>query len=305
MTLLRAALVSCLLLPSGPVAAAAMEAAPPERGKEFWRAIVKADFAVPDGASPYELIVELTSYLGSPDPELRDDFAYSIPAAWIFRDRKLSAGELDSLRRRLQSNLMAGIGSSGDETVLLRSFSALDLSVVAALDNEAPFLDEKGFGELLDAALDYLARERDLRGWVAGSGWHHSVAHTADLLKFLARSRHLKAADARRLLTAIGEKLGATEAVLVWGEDERLARAVLALARRPELPPQLFASWVEARRAEWERAWKSSPLDPARHAAARNGKNVLASLYWMLAAAEPTAARDAARDQVMGALRRM
>ena len=28
--------------------------------------------------------------LGSPDPELRDDFAYSIAAAWIYRDRRVS-----------------------------------------------------------------------------------------------------------------------------------------------------------------------------------------------------------------------
>ena len=89
----------------------------------------------------------------------------------------------------LATSLRAGIGEAGTDTVLLRSFSALDLSILAALELQDPALDDSGYRGLLDDALAYLAAERDLRGIDPRVGWIHATAHTADLLKFLARIR--------------------------------------------------------------------------------------------------------------------
>ncbi|HET6374091.1 MAG TPA: DUF2785 domain-containing protein [Candidatus Polarisedimenticolia bacterium] len=279
--------------------------AAPAHTKEFWRAIVAKEFAVPDGASPYQLILELTSNLGSPDPELRDEFGYGIPAAWIYQQKILSPAELDSLRRKLMGNLAVGIGAAEDESVLLRSFSALDLSVLVALDNEKPYLEAAAYEELLGAALDYLAREKDVRGFVPGSGWHHSTAHTADLLKFLGRSRHLKPADQGRILTAIAAKLSSAGSVYAWGEDGRLARAVLSLLRRQDFDAAGFDTWVGALAADWEGVWKTQPFDPAKYVAAQNGKNLAQSLFVLLSSVDEFPARDAARDKLLAALRRM
>jgi uncharacterized protein DUF2785 len=273
--------------------------------KEFWRAIVAKDYAVPDGASPYELILELTSYLGSPDPELRDEFAYAIPAAWIYRQKLLTPAELDAFRQKWTGNLTVGIGTAQDESVLLRSFSALDLSILVALDNEKPFLEEATYEELLGAALDYLTREKDVRGFVKGSGWHHSTAHTADLLKFLGRSRHLKPADQTRILSAIAAKLSSAGSVYAWGEDGRLARAVLSLLRREDFDSASFDRWVGGLAADWEGTWKVEPFDPNRYVAAQNGKNLVQSLFVLLSTVDTFPARDAARDKVLAALRRM
>ena len=57
----------------------------------YWKSIVDNDFALPEGESAYDLIVELAGYLGSTDSELRDDFAYGIPTAWIYRQNLLRA----------------------------------------------------------------------------------------------------------------------------------------------------------------------------------------------------------------------
>ena len=84
--------------------------------------------------------------------------------------------------------------------MLLRSFSALDLSILAALENEAPALDAAGYRRLVDAAFSYLRDERDLRGIEPRVGWIHATAHTADLLKFLARDPRFTPADEQRLL---------------------------------------------------------------------------------------------------------
>ena len=283
----------------------AAEVPAPAHDKAYWRSIVAQNYAVPEGGSPFELIVELTGSLGSADPELRDEFGYGIPSAWIYRDKLLAVADLGTLRRLWQSKLSLGIGAAQDEAVLLRSFSALDLSVLAALDNEWPFLEAAAFEELLQSAIDYLSREKDVRGFVPGTGWHHSSAHTADLLKFLGRNRRLKPADQDRILAAIGAKLTSAGAVYVWGEDDRFARAVLSLLRRADFSAESFNRWVDARASEWSAVWTTEPFDPMKFVAAQNGKNLLKSLLVLLSSVDSFPARDASRERVLAAVARM
>ena len=190
-------------------AARGVEVTPP-RERAFWQAIVDADYKVPEGESPLELLRELSGLLSSVDPELRDGFGYSIAARWIYVQELYTPEELLTVTELWMANLRNGIGETGSDRILLRSFSALDLSILAALDNKSPFLGEKDFRKLLDGALRYMTDEKDVRGCLLGKGWLHSPAHTADLLKFLARSRHLQGPDQARILEAIGNKLDAT-----------------------------------------------------------------------------------------------
>src|SRR6185295_6625829 len=203
--------------------------------QSFFRAIAEQDGKVPADADVLQLVHELESRLGDPDPVWRDDLAYSLITAWTYRDHLLPDGELRALVARLQLNLRRGIGQTGDDSVLLRSFSALTLSTLVALDAKQPFLERDQARALLDAALAYLADERDVRGYDERLGWLHSSAHTADLLKFLVRGRWLERGDQVRVLQAISGKLGVPATVVyTHGEDERLARTVLELVRRED-----------------------------------------------------------------------
>jgi hypothetical protein len=165
---------------------------------------------------------------------------------------------------------------------------------------------------LLGAALDYLAAERDVRGYDAEKGWMHSVAHTADLLKFLARSPRLATAGQQRILAAIAVKLEST-GPLVDGEDERLARAILSLAGRSDFDAAAFRAWhsaYPARQKAWRRslwakapAWSAPGLDPEGYAGIGNAKHLLASLYSLLAQVrEPASALVTARDELLATL---
>src|SRR5262249_38408458 len=156
--------------------------------KAFWRAIAASTFEPPPGTTAAQLAPELVANLGSPDPELRDNLSLTILTSWIYRKKLLTPDHLRPLTATLRGNLREGIGDTGNDGVLRRSFSALALSIVAARDNDAPFLSAAEHAALVDAALAYLRDERDLRGYDAAKGWMHSVAHTSDLLKFLARS---------------------------------------------------------------------------------------------------------------------
>ena len=131
--------------------------------RSFWSGIAKNRFEVPAGESADALVLELSALLGSPDPELRDDFAYSIAAAWIYRDRRVSEKVRHELLMAWSANLHVGLGGTGSDTLFLRAFSALDLSLLAALDNQHPFLGDAEYAALLSAALAYLAGEKDLR----------------------------------------------------------------------------------------------------------------------------------------------
>lgn len=248
------------------------------------------------------LVGELTAALASPDPMWRDEVAYSLLEKWIRRDRVVAAAELRSVLKTCRDNLRNEIGARGDDSVCRRSFSALTLALLAATDLAAPFLSPGEFDGLLAAALGYLADERDVRGFDAERGWLHSVAHTADLLKFLARSPHLAKPAQAEILTAIGGKLAKVDEPLVHGEDERLARAVLSLVARDDFDAAAFATWLDA----MVEVGVAEPVSPRSLARQQNRKHVLSALFVVLSLDDRELAAIAkARQQVLAALARL
>lgn len=310
-------LAAVLLLPAcrpenaPPPAEAAASAPAPEtpraRGghdKAYWRAIVEKDYAVPPGAVPADLVIELVRYAGSPDPELRDDFGYMIPMTWIERDQRLSPPILRELLKHWRSTLRAGLGETGTDTVLLRSFSALHLATLVRVDNEHPYLAAEDIHSLVDEALSYLAAEKDLRGFEPAKGWIHATAHTADLLAALAASPHLRKTDPKRMLDAVTARLGTAPGAYTWGEDERLAAIVHALLQRKDFAAALLTPWIAKFKADSEKLWEGGPqVDPLRYARVLNGKHLLRALYVSLDRTEPlTESLQAAKRQVGEAL---
>jgi hypothetical protein len=275
--------------------------------KAYWRQIVQSKYAVPAGESASKLLLELSDHLGSTDPEWRDTFGYDVPAHWIYEQKLLTPDELRVLVRKWTANLRVGIGERDTDSVLLRSFSALDLSLIAAFELKQPFFERAEFEALLSAALDYLAHEKDVRGYVPGKGWHHSVAHTADLLKFLAHNRHLQTAEQKRILDAVADKIFSPAiGQLTHGEDERLAATVLSIVRREDFDASAFDAWLQRFAAEAKPLWQTPELDLARFNAVQNGKNVLKSLFVALASLDAPSEREtAARAKVLRTLNDM
>jgi hypothetical protein len=297
-------LIVVLITVSGAPAAFA---APPAHDVAFWRGIKANDFAVPEGSAPGALLLEVCDdLLGSPDPELRDRLGYDISEAWILRRKTVSDADLRPVVVLLEKNLGAGIGEDGTDSVLRRSFSALVLSLVAARDNAAPFLTAEEFDGLLSAGLDYLARERDERGFVRGSGWLHSVAHTADLLKLLARNPRLQPAAQRRILTGVSLKANGSSTFWTWGEDDRLAAAALSILKRDDYDAATLDGWLDRFVAPWQSVLRDPlALDPARFAAVKNGRNILTALEVQIGTSAPFPAAEKERKAILTALRRM
>ncbi|MCC6987392.1 MAG: DUF2785 domain-containing protein, partial [Acidobacteria bacterium] len=259
--------------------ACATSASAQTRTREQWVALAQNGFAVPAGETPYGLLVQMDALLASPDPVLRDEVAYSAAAAWIVSRRLVGADDLRRLLAVWSANLDDGLGTAGDDRVLKRSFSALCLSLIAAREAATPFLTAAEVETLNARLLDYFERERDTRGFVAGRGWIHSAAHTADAFKFLARGSHWTPAHTARLLDAMALKLDAVDTVFVWGEPERLGAALHAAVRRPDGDAAAFEAWTTRWVERHTALWAGGPnIDPARFAVVENAKQTLRAL---------------------------
>ena len=298
-SLLLVALVG-LQTPQAPLAAE-------RRGKAFWKALA-AECVVPAGESAAGLVGEAVSLLGSPDSEWRDDVGYGVVASCVNRKKLLRPEERRALTAELSANLRRGIGERGNASVLLRSFSALDLSLMAALEVQDPVLDEPGYRGLVEDALGYLRDERDLRGLEPRVGWIHATAHTADLLKFLARDARFAAADHGRLLEAVWSKLTAPGTpVLTYAEDERLAAALASIVRRADFDAARLDPWLARFVALEKQVWERSPPEAAMLDASQNARSLLQSFYVLLSLPQPapTGGQTAARDRLLATLQQI
>ena len=226
---------------------------------DFWRSIAKNRYAVPEGQQVFPLLRELSGYFGSPDSELRDDLAYSITTVWIKHQKQISTDELNSLLDDWQANLRVGIGESGNDSVLKRSFSALCLVALAERDLKMPFLTDERYQVFLANALAYLREERDLRGFDPKLGWIHATAHTADLLAALAANPLLRTEDQARLLDAIARRLSSAHEIFAYGEQDRLAAMAATIAARKNFDAPAFHTWLSALDTDDQRTWKDTP----------------------------------------------
>ena len=110
---------------------------------------------------------------------------------------------------------------------------------------------------------------QDYRGFDDKQGWRHGVAHGADWLMQLALNPALDRAQAGRILAAV-----ATQAVpesahaYVFGEQGRLVRPVVAVARHGLLTDADWATWFASlppRMGEAELAYADSDWLARRH----------------------------------------
>jgi hypothetical protein len=275
-------------------------AAAPQHDLAFWHAIQKAHYAVPDHESADALAHELSALLASPDPELRDDLAYSILATWVHRGNILSTPALLSLTDEWRVNLKNGIGEAGTGTVLERSFSALCLSEIAKREAKSPFLGAERFHSLVAEATNYLTAERDLRGYDAQLHWIHATAHTADLLAALADSPLLTTEEAVRILRAVDARLATAPQVYTQGEQDRLATTIVSVIRRKDFDPATFAAWLAQIQEEDRDVWTATTVESlARY---QNHNYLLQALTVRLALEANSPQTDKYRQAVLAVL---
>ena len=198
---------------------------------------------VPGDRSLDEATAELVELLGHPNPRWREDIAYPLLTTWI------SNGVYDDLLSGLGDGIVPGLrfglGHDGDVSVLRRSYSALLLAEIIGHDNNAHLMTADSVLAWGDHATAWYIREQDHRGWIPEYGWANAIAHGADLLAALARSRHFGRLELTVLLDVIADRV-LTQTSYIWrhGEDDRLAFAVMTLLHRNALDPGIVEPWL-------------------------------------------------------------
>lgn len=190
-----------------------------------------------------DLINHMLKHIGSIDSTLRDDLIYPSFASLIFEEY-LTAHQLEKICIICMddNHLFYRIGETNTDSVFTRSFSALILVLLLEKDRLNPSLPAHLLNCAIDNSLSYLLQEEDLRGYVTGKGWAHSIAHGADLLAAAIRHPLFKKQDALNYLSAISTCLF-KQSVYIDDEDERLSQVVDALIDRG-LTDHTLNGWV-------------------------------------------------------------
>jgi len=210
----------------------------------YWQAVQGAGFEVPSDRPLDDLTAELTTMLGSVEPDLRDGTAYPALATWIQR------GVYDDLLRGLGDGIVvgleAGLGEVRSDSVFRRSFSALILAECIARDNAHHLLPGQKVVEWGDRLATWYLREQDTRGFVPGKGWAHALAHGADAIGVLAESPHFAGPELGVLLDVLAERLLMTDGdALLAGETDRMAAAAMQILRRNVVGIGDLERWVQ------------------------------------------------------------
>ncbi|MDR6833568.1 MULTISPECIES: DUF2785 domain-containing protein [unclassified Sphingopyxis] len=208
----------------------------------------------------------LIACLGASDPAVRDDFAFALWSAGL-RGKHLKP---DGMRHAV-ARLTRTLAAPEDKAGFRRPFAALALSEVARADRIEPFLTEAELHDLSAIGATYLRGVTDYRGFIAGEGWRHGVAHGADLAMQIALNPRLTRADADLLLGAIAAQVApAGPHAYVHGEARRLARPLLFLAKRPDIDDAAWAAWFQALHPDAAARWQAPYASTAGLAAVHN-----------------------------------
>src|SRR5215211_7218272 len=173
--------------------------------RAYWSHVKASGLAVPDDRPLAELTTELTTMLGSPDPQIRDGLAYPTLSTWI--DRVVYDELIVGLGDGMAAGLTVGLGEVGTDSVFRRTFSVLVLAECLDRDNQEGLVPAAKVLDWGDRIASWYLRERDVRGFVPGKGWAHAVAHGADAITVLARSSHFGRNELTVLLDVIGDRV--------------------------------------------------------------------------------------------------
>jgi esterase/lipase len=246
--------------------------------KQRLQAAAQHDYAAPDNL--FELALAMMHHIGSTDEELRDGLISPAFYYWVL-DRLLFSDE--QMRQLLQlaldeEHLFYKLGEKDTDSVFTRTFSMLLLPLLLIVHRDKrPYLTPAEVLNVKNALLRYLPTEQDMRGYVAGPGWAHAMAHAADALDDIVQCTELGADDLGELLPVMQAAMCRHERPFSHEEDERMVTAVLATYKRQLIPDAAWQTWIK-RFTQQAQQHEQSPHNYQK----LNAKNFLRSLYFRL-----------------------
>jgi hypothetical protein len=208
--------------------------------KDSLLALREQDFAIVDSVQRQAFAIQLIPCLQSLDPVLRDEIAFEAYSHWM-RDKALSTKTMTDVFSILMSWLPADVlDSSG----VSKPFAILVLAEVVRVDRIDPFISSSQRQEIVNAVSQYLESITDYRGFDQTVGWRHGVAHSADLVLQLSLNENIRREQLEIMANAIVIQIAPKiEHFYLYGEGQRLARALFYLAQRDLMSEVWWIDW--------------------------------------------------------------
>ncbi len=226
----------------------------------------------------FELVYQLLPDIGHPDPEIRDGLMY--PAlAHLLHDKHLNEEQLTAVLDKLigPEYLMFDLENIVPNSVLIRSFTVLQLVILVYVHNRDQVIDPRYIDKLYNQFMLYFQQETILLGYEEHTGFLHAIAHSADLFAQLFQVKHFDETKFKAMFTLIQSKYKIDHYYYSHDEDERMINAVVKALETDKLDDVFLTNWVT------QVATYTKPTDfPAAYYMKNNVRNFLRSLYFRL-----------------------
>lgn len=205
-----------------------------------------SEFAMPSDTWSLTQQLLKPQWLGYPDPTLRDELIY-VSLYHLLRGGDFSAEQCRSLLSTItdDQHLFYRFGASGDDSVLTRSFSVLQLPPLLTRHRSEPYFEPQELFEIAEHITRYTLGEQDLRGYDPELGWIHAVAHSADAANGVLRCQDAERETVLLLMTTLRRAAALERSAYCHGEDERLALAATIGLAHPSLSDTDRAEWLD------------------------------------------------------------
>lgn len=224
-----------------------------------WLNLAKKNFAIKSNNEREYLAKKLLYCLADTNPKIRDGVAFSGLSIWL-RSNKLSI----DLQNLMFNKLINEFGdNTGDENGIYQPFVALVLAELARADRKRPYLTSEQRAMLVTKSSQYMVNINDYRGFDSTIGWRHNIAHTADLFLQLALNPAITKLQLSSMMDAIGQQVLAKQNhFYIYGEPERLARAMIYILLQNKHSGQAWQNWLnvnitQAANTPWQKAYTS------------------------------------------------
>lgn len=219
--------------------------------KTFLRSIVDNNFEPLENPDPKEFLPHFYKHLGSTDPELRDELIFSVMANWIYKG-VYTHEDIYKIAETLVKDeyILNGLGQENDDSVFIRSASALQLWAIIVTQKEKNFLPFNLIGTIFEKVLRLLQEEMDYRTFVTDKGWANSLSHTANILLELVQLPEIKKPWILLILNSVCDKVLQPDFRFLGDEVEHLAAPVAEILLREILLEEEILSCLEKLKIE-------------------------------------------------------
>jgi len=225
-----------------------------------------------------DLVNELMENIGDPDGEIRDGLIYPCLAHLLY-DKHFEEDTLSEILDQFLSNdyLFYDILENSLNSVLVRSFTSLQLVILLYVHKRDSVISEKKIKDALTTYISYFEQEPHLEGYNETVGWLHSIAHGADVFDQFVSIEYFTEKELTRIFEIILLKMKQRHHYYSNDEDERIVVAMTKAIKRDLLSEEYLLDYIE-RFSQYEK----NQNYPEMYYITKNTRNVLRALYFSL-----------------------